>query len=107
MKPSCIVRTVAIASLVALGGTAVAQDYIPAPTGQTEQQILQMEKKLTAALAARDEAAVAALHWDNLIDIHASGWIYTKEQSLELRNLSAPRTGQGTGRKVIKASQID
>ena len=69
---------------------------------EVTQQIQQMEAKLTSASRAHDAAALDQLYWDDLIDIHASGWTYTKSENLELsRNLPLiPVT------KVIRTNEI-
>jgi len=73
-------------------------------TGTTEQQVAQMEERLKQATAARDYPAVAALYLDNAIDIHGSGWIYSRDESVELLK---NRLEQGPGRKVLKSDQVD
>ena len=101
-----VVRAVTLATLIGSGGTAAVsgQVQLSATASPTEKQIMQMEDKLAAAIRARDYVAVAALHWDNVLDIHASGWIYTKEQSIDLRKGG---TGGGAGRKVIQSGNLD
>ena len=63
-----------------------------------EQEIMRLEEEIKAAKKLTDPAAAVDYHEeifaDDLIDIHASGWIYTRAQSIELeKNMAAtPRS---------------
>jgi hypothetical protein len=67
------------------------------------KEIEQMEAKLTAANRAHDAAAIDQLYWEDFIDIHASGWMYTKKQNSEL---SANLALIPSVNKVIQTNQI-
>jgi hypothetical protein len=73
-----------------------------------EREIMRAEEAIKAAKTLTDPAAAADFHskvfMEGLIDIHASGWIYTREQSIALeRNLaSVPRNAN-----VIKSATYD
>lgn len=81
---------------------------MPATTSlpaEIEQEIIKLEEGIKAAKKLTDPNAAVAYHEnvfaDDLIDIHASGWIYTREQSIELeKNMAAtPRAV-----KVLKST---
>jgi hypothetical protein len=72
--------------------------------GDVTKEIEQMEAKLAATNRSRDAAAIDQLYWDDYIDIHASGWIYTKKQNRELSdNLAALFSAAN---KAIKTNEI-
>jgi hypothetical protein len=63
-------------------------------SAQIKQEIMKLEKEIKAAKALADPKAAVSFHEDifadDLIDIHASGWIYTREQSIALeKNMAA------------------
>lgn len=65
-----------------------------AETARIEREIMQAEEAIKAAKTLTDPKAAVDFHsrvfTDDLIDIHASGWIYDREQSIELeRNMAA------------------
>jgi hypothetical protein len=68
------------------------------------KEIETMETKLALARRGHDEAALDKLYADDLIDVHASGWIYNKQQSFELDNNTGKVPGQ---QKQIRALQKD
>jgi hypothetical protein len=63
-----------------------------------------MEAKLNTANRAHDAATLDQLYWDDYIDIHASGWLYTKKQNDELSANLAPLFSAAN--KAIKTNQI-
>src|SRR5688572_19438217 len=68
-------------------------------TQKIEREIMRLEDEIKAAKQIKDPEATVAYHddifADDLIDIHASGWIYTRQQSIELEKNMA-----GTPRAV-------
>lgn len=104
-KKKPVTAATAASTAAATSAATAARVDVSAPvSGTTEQQVAQMEERLRKATAARDYPAVAALYWDNAVDIHGSGWIYTRDESVELLK---NRLEQGPGRKVLKSDQVD
>lgn len=65
-----------------------------------EKEIVAMEQKLASA----DVTGRRTLFDDTMIDIHGSGWIYTKDESLQISQNGVERR---VSMKVLKASTLD
>jgi hypothetical protein len=94
-----MLKSIALARTLAM----VASVWLPqvlAATPGVEQEVTAMEQKLASA----DVPGRRALYADALIDIHGSGWLYTRDESLAISQNGAERR---VSMKVLKASKLD
>jgi hypothetical protein len=78
--------------------TSTSGNLSAATIAKIKEEITQLEEEIKAAKKLTDPKAAVDFHEsvfaDDLIDIHASGWIYSRAQSIELeKNMAAtPRS---------------
>src|SRR5438067_1548383 len=99
-----VLATRLLGVLAVVASASIPLSLAAAPEQDLTAVVKEVEQAEAALAKTKDPAARAAFYSDDLIDVHPSGWIYPKAESLQIGPNLAKLSGVS---KVIKSSVLE